>query len=388
MDINEFQVPVIVDNGSYMCKAGLAGDDGPKSVFPSVVGKSRSNTSVVDSRIIDRYVGKKAQDKRGVLSLSYPIQNGVINDWETMEVIWHHAFSEELHIKPDEHPVLMTEPPYNPNTNREKMTEIMFEKFTTPAFYVAIPAHLAVYANGRVSSIVYDCGESVSHVIVVYEGHTAPYATQRTNIAGSEITSNFSRLLGERGHKFLTSSEIEIARGIKETLGYVALDFGKEMSKPSTDTETTYTLPDGKVITIGKERFRSTECIFDPTVIGVEDVGAHKLIHKCLQQCDIDMRRDLFCNIIMSGGSTMFRGFPERMEHEMRKLIPERAHFKIIAPPERKYSVWIGGSILTSLTFFERSWITKQAYEEEGATIVHRKCIRFQQAKKEYDVGP
>ena len=371
---------IVVDNGSGYCKAGFAGDDAPRSSFPSIIGKRKHSDRMAGLPVRDYYVGDTAQKKRGILSLSYPIQNGVVTNWDDMEIIWHHTFYNELRVKPENHPVLMTEIPFNPNENREKMTEVMFESFKVPAFYVAIQAVLSVYASGRGVGLVYDSGDGASHVVLVHEGYTVTQATQRMNLAGSHVTSYLARLLQERGHIFTSSAEMEIVRDIKEKLGYVAVDFEKEMqiSESSSDCERKYELPDGTEISVGNERFRCAESIFNPSHIGIEGRGAHEMVFECIQKCDLDLRTLLYNNIILSGGTTMFPSFAERLTCEMEKLCPKTMRVKVVEQPERKYSVWIGGSILASLSTFQTHWISKQEYEENGPSIVHKKCLRCQ----------
>jgi actin-related protein len=322
------------------------------------------------------FVGHEAQTKHGVLTLKYPIEHGIVTDWAAMEQVWHHTFYNELRVDPAEHPVLLTEAPLNPRANRDRMVSIMFETFKVPAVYIAIQAVLSLYGCGRTTGVVVDSGDGVTHTVPVYEGFSVPHAVMRMDIAGRELTEYLSRIMRDQGHSSLTSTFMrEILRDMKERHCYAALDFEAEERRPRSEIAERYELPDGNVVTIGCERYRCPEVLFRPLMIGRDSDGIQDLTVKTIQSCDIDLRRALYSTIVLSGGTTMFPGLGERLRREVAFRAPKAVTVGVVENPERRYSVWTGGSVLSGLSTFQQMWISRSEYDEVGPQIVHRKCF-------------
>ena len=376
-DTRDSNCPIVIDTGSGVIKAGFSGDAAPTAICPSIVGRPRHRGVMVGMNEHEYFVGDRLNSMRGVLSLDYPIENGIINNWSDMEKLWHHTMYDLLRIAPEEHPVLLTEAPMNPKKNREKTIEMMFEKFKVPSTYISIQAILSLYASGRTTGLVLDSGDGVTHAVPIFEGYCVPKAIIRLDLAGRDLTNHLKDTLSERGYKFRTTAEREIVRDIKEKLCYVAEDYETELIKSKKDSslEKSYMLPDGNKVVIGSERFRVPEGLFQPSLIGMEVSGIQDVVYDCANKCDIDIRKTLFENVVLSGGTTMLPGIDTRLQSDLKSMVPELVVPNVSAPPERKYSVWIGGSILSSLPSFEDMWITNAEYEEYGPSIVHRKCF-------------
>ncbi|CAK5029191.1 unnamed protein product [Meloidogyne enterolobii] len=369
-------VALVIDNGSGMCKAGFAGEDAPRAVFPSIVG--RHHKGRFSSTCKYNFVGDQAQIMRRILSIKYPIKRGIITNWDDMERIWHHTFYNELRLEPMEHAVLLTEAPNNPKANREKMTEIMFETFKIPSMYVANQAVLSLYGSGRTTGVVINSGYDVTHIVPVYECYAISPAILHLDFAGNDLTdylmkvaflsflfnkSVFKKIINEHSrYSVIKTTEREIVGKIKEKLCYVALDFKQEMSKAASSLEKKYELPDKDVITIGNECFRCPEALFQPSFLGMNMNGIHETCFNSIMKCDKSLSKELFANIVLSGGTTMYPGISDRMKKELTDLTPRTMNINIIAPPDRKYTAWIGGSVLASLPTFQNMYVLSVIY--------------------------
>lgn len=325
----------------------------------------------------DVFIGPQAQQYRGLFKINYPLEHGIVTDWDDMERIWQYVYTEGLRTVSEDHPVLLTEPPLNPRENRDTAAQILFETFNVPALYTSVQAVLSLYASGKTTGLVLDSGDGVSHAVPVFQGFAIPNSIRRIDVAGRDVTEHFQQLLRKSGRIFHTSAEKETVKNIKEATGYVALDPAKEEkdwsgSSRSEGKSIDYALPDGQKLRVGAERFRAPEILFNPEIIGLEYPGVHQIVVEAIHRTDMDLRKALYGNIVLSGGSTLTKGFGNRLLHEVQRLAVKDMRIKILAPPERIYTTWTGGSILAGLSTFKKMWVEKDEWQE-NPDIIHTK---------------
>ena len=380
---------IVCDNGTGFVKCGYAGSNFPAHIFPSLVGRPiiRAANRIEDIEVKDLMVGDEASKLRSMLEVNYPMENGMVRNWEDMLHVWDYTFGpEKLNLNPADCKILLTEPPMNPTRNREKMIEVMFEKYGFDSAYIAIQAVLTLYAQGLLTGVVVDSGDGVTHICPVYEGFALPHLTRRLDIAGRDITRYLIKLLLLRGYAFNQTADFETVRMMKEKLCYVGYDIAAEqkLAQETTFLVEQYTLPDGRVIKLGGERFEASEALFQPHLINVEGQGIAELVFNAIQSGDMDMRPELYRHIVLSGGSTMYPGLPSRLEREIKQLYLERvlkgdtdrlSKFKIRIedPPRRKDMVFIGGAVLADvMKDREDFWMSKAEYQEKGLSVLKK----------------
>jgi actin-related protein len=368
-------VPVVIDNGSGNTKAGFAGAEGPKSVFPTIIGSPKSSQMMVGGQNKDFFVGFEARTKQDLLNLRHPIENGMVTNWDDMEKLWNHIFYNELLVSPDQHPVVLSEKPMCSRVNREKMIQIMFETFNVRGFYSGVQAVLGLFSLGKTTGVVWDAGEGVSFTVPIYEGYGLPHAIMRSPLGGGDLTLFLIKMLGEAGFDVNTLKPPSV-RVMKEQICTVALDYQAEIQKSEATktTRTKFLLPDGVEVSYSTEAFRCPEALFNPSIAGVSGDGIQQLVHIALERCDVDVRKELYSNIVLTGGTSMFHVLPERVEKEIVALATPQMKVNVVATPERKNAVWLGGSVFGSLDAFPQMMIDKNEYHDEGVQIVHRKC--------------
>nr|XP_003463825.1 actin-like protein 7A [Cavia porcellus] len=364
---------VVVDLGTGYCKCGFAGLPRPSHMISTTVGKPYMETAKTGKNRKETFVGQELLNPEVRLKLVNPLRHGIIVDWDTVHDIWEYLFRQEMKIAPEEHAVLVSDPPLSPHTNREKYAEMLFESFSTPAMHIAYQSRLSMYSYGRTSGLVVEVGHGVSYVVPIYEGYPLPSITGRLDYAGSDLTAYLMSLLDNVGLHF-TEEQVSIVEDIKQKCCFVAMDPIEEKKVPPSEHDIRYTLPDGKEIHLCHERFLCSEMFFKPSLIKSMQLGLHTQTVSCLNKCDIALKRDLMGNILLCGGSTMLRGFPNRLQKELSSMCPNDCpHINVL--PERDTAVWTGGSILASLQGFQPLWVHRSEYEEHGPFFLFRRCF-------------
>ena len=361
---------VVIDNGGDTIKAGFYKDCYPQTVFPNLMGRLTQKCF----GIRDRYVGYEALRLGDLVKITTPIEDGLITNWDDMEAVWHHTFYDCLRIAPEETLVLLTEPPLFPKVYRERMTQIMFETFNTPALYCSRSSPLSLYATGRVTGIVVDTGHTNSSIVPICGGNASPHAITKLETSGSQLTRYLTNTLSERNfYAFDTKSDLDRVRHFKESLCYVSRYYQHDMELESSNTiKQTYQLPDGKKICFGSELFRIPETLFQPSLCSSysdtsvpDSMSIHQSVYSSLNSCAVEYHKHLYNNIVLSGGNSLFPGLRERLEREISLLYPNTSNkIRVVAPTERKHLAWIGGTITASLSSFNSMWMSKEEYDE------------------------
>ncbi|GJN30050.1 hypothetical protein PR202_gb18325 [Eleusine coracana subsp. coracana] len=418
---------IVIDVGSYSCKAGYAGDDTPKAVFPSVVGsieqtgdadESKAEKEPEDSKNgakpmdVDKaktkrklYVGQELDFRRDNMEVISPMKDGTVTDWDIVDNIWNHAFRRRLLINPEEHPMLIAEPSTNTAQQREKAAELMFENYKVPALFLAKNAVLTSFASGRATSLVVDSGGGSTVVSAVHDGFVLQKIRPRYSFKKKEISPGEYKIvdldLPNTTESYKLYCMRAIVSDIKESVCRVPDTAFDEVAYANVPT-TSYELPDGQTIEVGADRFKIPDILFNPslsqTIPGIDGFadsisvrGLPRMVIDSINRCDVDIRKELFSNILvnalipvlhfaplhLSGGSSSILQLKERLEKEVLEESPQAARVKVMASGnsvERRFSVWIGGSILASLGSFQQMWFSKAEYEEHGVSYIQRKC--------------
>eukprot|EP01013_Petalomonas_cantuscygni_P040339 TRINITY_DN72244_c0_g1_i1.p1 TRINITY_DN72244_c0_g1~~TRINITY_DN72244_c0_g1_i1.p1 ORF type:complete len:442 (+),score=92.81 TRINITY_DN72244_c0_g1_i1:115-1326(+) len=382
----------VLDKGSGFIKCGFASANFVTASFPACVGRPllRATEKIGTQEIKDIMIGQECADNRAMLDVSYPITNGVVrpNDWSDFEILYRHALYDHLKMdQPGDHRVLFSVQPMAAVPNIAKEMELLFEKFGLAATRPVESPILALYCEGETTGMVVEVGDGLTAMFPVFEGIVLKKGVTRVPVGGANVTDQLLTLMRRRGYAFNKSADFDTVRQLKEKFCFVAADraFSDRLAQETTVLERRCTLPDGRTITIGSERFEAAETIFSPHLAGIEAEPLGVTYYEAVQKVDMDTRKALFQRTVLSGGSTMFPGFTTRFKRDVTDVFVSRAlrgdrdklahsswQLRVSDPPRRKELVFLGGAVLTELIRDNMSeWVTKQDFAEQGAA----RCI-------------
>ncbi|XP_072573464.1 actin-like protein 6B isoform X1 [Paramormyrops kingsleyae] len=413
---------LVFDIGSFSTRAGYAGEDCPKADFPTSLGVqvdeegggelAGEQEKATGGRTFYLDTNALHVARAGVETVS-PLKNGMIEDWEAFRAILDHTYCKHIKSEPSLHPVLMSEAPWNTRVKREKLTELMFEHYNIPAFFLCKTAVLTAFANGRATGLVLDSGATHTTAIPVHDGYVLQQGIVKSPLAGDFITMQCRELFQEMNIDIIPPYMIAAKEPVREgappnwtkkdklppvtkswhtyMCNEIIQDFQAsvlQVSDSPYDEQVAaqmptvhYEMPSGYTTDYGAERLRIPEGLFDPSNVkglsGNTMLGVGHVVTTSIGMCDIDIRPGLYGSVVVTGGNTLLQGFTERLNRELSQKAPPSMRLKLIASNssmERRFSPWIGGSILASLGTFQQMWISKQEYEEGGKQTVERKC--------------
>eukprot|EP01128_Nolandella_sp_AFSM9_P000354 TRINITY_DN10515_c0_g1_i1.p1 TRINITY_DN10515_c0_g1~~TRINITY_DN10515_c0_g1_i1.p1 ORF type:complete len:415 (-),score=113.97 TRINITY_DN10515_c0_g1_i1:67-1311(-) len=395
---------LVIDNGTGFTKIGFAGNSEPSYIIPTAIAANdaddKASQSISD---LNFHIGDDALKHSKAYQVSYPVSKGEVDNWTHMEKMWQHTFFKYLRADPEDHYVCLTEPPLNPPENREYTAEVMFETFNVPGLYIAVQAVLALAASWTSKQVtektltgtVIDSGDGVTHVLPVAEGYVIGSSIKSMPLAGRTVTQFVQQLMRDRGEKVPPSQSLHVARHIKERFSYVCPNLVKEFNRYDSDTTGRWFKKYESVdsvskrpfsVDVGYERFLGPEIFFNPEIFSSDYMTPlPEAVDQCVQSCPIDTRRGLYKNIVLSGGSTMFKDFARRLNRDLKKFVDERIkrsemlsggkykanplEVKVVSHSMQRYAVWFGGSMLASTDEFFSVCHTKAQYDEVGPSI-------------------
>jgi actin, other eukaryote len=356
---------IVLDMGTYLGKAGFAGDDAPQFTFTrSSLAPRKAPLLPGDAARVDNVT----RPVRGVVEHNCP---GRVS-WDGFEKACHHAFYDGLKIAFETRPVLLAEPVLLERSHRETMTQIMFETFQVPALFQVNQAVLSQFASGTPTGLVVESGHGPTHVVPVVDGCSIPGAIVRLDVGGATITSQLQKLCTERdGAAFQALAAVDGFAHLKEQLAYVAASYEEE---EHGGTEAGYALPDGTEVIVGPERYRCAEALFRPSLADKKGLGLHALVVEAIDKCDAGQREALLSNIVLGGGTSLLPGLGARLTQEVSAMVEPGSAVRVASgePGAARYSAWVGGSAVASMAGFNDLCALAAEYEEEGPRVARK----------------
>ena len=356
---------IIIDVGSGLMKVGFSGADGPRNIFNSIVGIPKMAGLKVGMEQKERYVAEEAISNAEFMNFYSPIQRGEVVDWDKFETLMHYLLYNQIEVVPEDMSVLITETPLSSKKNRSKISELLFEKFNVQKCHIANSSMLGLFSYGKSSGIVLDCGYNITSTVPVYEGFPLVYASQKINLGGEDLSNKLYDIIkGKLDKTYKTIKGKLLSEDIKDKLGYVSMDIKQEGEK----IEQKYILPDSKELTLGNELFEVNEILFNPGE-NPELKSVTNMVVDSLNLCDDDVKKEINESVCLIGGTTLMKNFSERLRLELSDN-KDFGMYNMAPAPERQFSAWIGGSIMSSLDNFQYLWVSKEEFDENGKSLV------------------
>ncbi|KRX02013.1 hypothetical protein PPERSA_07658 [Pseudocohnilembus persalinus] len=365
-----------------------------KHIIPSIAGipeqkldqgetmtKSDASTALFGSNLQQALKEGKQQ-----ISLKRPIQEGKVCDTgdedEIMKELWKYSLDSALQVNEIANQnLLIIDQPHNDKDYKHRLANILFEDLKVSSVLFMNSATLSLFSTGQTTGLVVEAGHAITSVVPIFEGFPLPHAITRSTIAGEQITNHLSQILKKQGYELPN----DIINDIKEKKCMIAKNYQLEVNNSNTfDTEEKmYELPDGSLLEIDQEaRYSSAEILFDPTIIGDEtSMSLQEMMLDSLNRCDLVLQSELYNNIVLCGGTSLLRGFKDRLHHELRQNLPKHINennINFVENLHRRYSAWIGGSMLGSLSTFQSLAITRAEYEENPENkiaLIHKRTF-------------
>ena len=377
-------LPIIVDIGSSEIKAGFSGQEGPKIRSPNFIGELNSKKKYENQK--RHYVSDEGNKFIENLNLRFPIEHGCFKNYEDISLIFNYIYSK-LEISEEQiknHPLLISEPLHNKEENREKISEVLFEKIGVPALIFGSQPLLSLYSTSYITGVVLESGDAITQSCVSYEGYLIPSSCFRSDYGGRDVTKVLKILIDKNNHNlyYNSLSDMKIFKNIKEKQCY--LKFNKEKDKVGegagenidfNSISSNFILPDGNKIELGDEKILAPEILFNNKLNFSENPTFDEMVFSSISKADINIKNKLYNTVILTGGNTLFRGMAEKMKGNLEKLAPKHMEIKIRINSNPQISCWNGGNIISSLSSFRKMWVTKNDWTEKGKKIVHEKCI-------------
>lgn len=374
----------VLDFGSWAVKCGISGDNAPSCGFPNLVGRGKASA---DALIAGKgaaeppapVIGNAAAADRGGMYVTSPMDRGLVADYEDLERVFHHALVNELKVVPEEHAVVVAHVPLAPHSQRVKMAVLALEALDMPRFYAANTGVLSLYSSGRTAGVVVELGHGCSSIMPIHEGAPVPAGVRRVPLGGQDIAAELNKLIAGRGHVLAPGGARHVLWRILEEHGYVAGSAEEAKTargKSGEEAKVEYALPDGGTLRLGGEVYRAPEHILfrSSKPDGTEYEGLGGAVRRAISKCDPDVRPEMYSGLVLAGGTSLYRGMPERLRLEVEEVAHEGiSRVRVQASADRKNAAWVGASILSNLSTFDAMYVTRAEWDEWGDSIIKRK---------------